>query len=97
MATSGAQPGNRNAVSKRPFWSAVNEVAKEMHGVEKIDAFKEIARQLLNAAIAGEQWAVREFADRADGKAIQQVDANITAQLEVVELRRYADGTSKAD
>lgn len=92
MAERGAQPGNTNAVSKRPFWAAVNSVAKEMHGVEKIDAFKEIAKQLISAAIAGEQWAVREFADRADGKAIQQIDATLDANL-TVEVVRFSDST----
>lgn len=45
---------------------------------------------LLDQAAAGEQWAVKELADRLDGKAIQAVNANITGNL-TVEVVRFAD------
>jgi hydroxymethylpyrimidine pyrophosphatase-like HAD family hydrolase len=65
--------GNKNAISKRPFWSAVTQVLIEKKGVDKVDALKEIAKKLIEAAQAGEQWAIKELADRLDGRAAQQL------------------------
>lgn len=36
-------------------------------------ALRTVARSLLNQAMAGEQWAVRELADRIDGKVAQAI------------------------
>lgn len=73
MATSGGQPGNQNASQKRPFWAAVNRVILEKKGLEKVDALEKIAHQLLDAAMNGEQWAIKELADRLDGRSAQQI------------------------
>lgn len=73
MSTTGGQPGNQNAVGKRPFWSAVNEVLKQRGGVDKAKGLQAIAEKLITAAEEGEQWAIKELADRLDGKAAQQV------------------------
>lgn len=90
MATSGGQPGNQNASHKRPFWAAVNRVLVEKSGLAKIDALEEIAGKLIEAAQAGEQWAIKELADRLDGKAIQQIDATVDGNL-TVEVVRFSD------
>lgn len=70
MATSGGQPGNQNAAKTKPFWSAVNRAIAAQNGKQLRDA----AEQLLNQAAKGEAWAIRELADRLDGKAHQSVD-----------------------
>ena len=38
---------------------------------------------LLDAAAAGEQWALKELADRWDGKAAQTINANVKAEMNV--------------
>lgn len=51
----------------------MTQVLIEKKGVDKVDALKEIAGKLLAAAMNGEQWAIKELADRLDGKSAQQL------------------------
>lgn len=91
MAVIGGQPGNQNAVAKRPFWASVNRVLQTKTGTAKISALDEIATKLIEAAQAGEQWAIKELADRLDGKAVQQIDATVDANL-TVEIVKFSEG-----
>lgn len=59
----------------------MTQVLIEKKGVDKVDALKEIAKKLIEAAMNGEQWAIKELADRLDGKAIQQTEVNLTADI----------------
>jgi hypothetical protein len=65
----GAPLGNTNATKNRPFWQAVNRAIAQEDGKR----LRQAAERLLDAAAAGEDWAIRELADRLDGKASQQV------------------------
>lgn len=72
MATSGGQPGNQNAKRAKEFESALRKaLAREAGSVS--DGLVVIADKLVVAAKAGEQWAVREIADRLDGKPGQSL------------------------
>ena len=70
----GAPVGNRNAVgqqdSERPFRDAVRRAIAQDDGKRLRGA----AEKLLDLAEAGEAWAVKELADRVDGKAKQQTE-----------------------
>jgi hypothetical protein len=70
----GAPVGNRNAVgeqdSERPFRDAVRRAIAQDDGKRLRGA----AEQLLDLAAAGESWAVKELADRMDGKPKQQTE-----------------------
>lgn len=69
MAERGGQPGNTNAVggAPKPFLDALNRAIKQTDG-KKLRA---AAEKLLDLAAEGEPWAIKELADRTDGKAQQ--------------------------
>jgi hypothetical protein len=79
----GAPIGNKNAIgqqdTERPFREALNRAIKQDDGKR----IRSAAEKLLDLAADGEQWAVKELADRVDGKASQQVnlDANVKASV----------------
>lgn len=49
---------------------------------------------MLTLADQGEPWAVKELADRLDGKAMQAITADIDARIDVVELIRFGAKTA---
>ena len=72
MAQSGGQPGNQNAKKAKLFEGALKRALAR--AAESVDGgIDKVADSLVAAGIAGEQWAVREVADRLDGKAPQGV------------------------
>lgn len=89
----GAPIGNKNAVgqqdSERPFRDALRRAIAQDDG-KRIRA---TAEKLLDLASSGEAWAVKELADRTDGKATQSIDAKVDASV-TVEIVRY--GTNPA-
>lgn len=58
--------GNK-AASKRVFRDALNRAIKQRQG----DALRDVAEALLDQALNGEGWAIKELADRIEGKAVQ--------------------------
>jgi hypothetical protein len=67
----GGQPGNQNAATKnKPFWDAVTRAIAQEDGKR----LRRAAEKLLTLAAKGTPWAVKELADRLDGKAHQSVD-----------------------
>lgn len=69
MAESGAQPGNNNAGKNKPFWRALDKAIAQEDGKR----LRAAAEKLLDLAAQGEQWAVKELADRMDGKSAQVI------------------------
>lgn len=70
----GAPRGNTNALGSdqtapKPFLDAINRAIKQTDG-KKLRA---AAEKLLDLAANGEPWAIKELADRTDGKAAQGV------------------------
>lgn len=69
----GAPIGNRNAIgehdSERPFREALRRAIKQDDGKR----LRAAAEKLLDLAADGEAWAVKEMADRMDGRAAQAV------------------------
>lgn len=69
----GAPIGNKNAVgqqdTEKPFREALTRAIKQDDG-KRIRA---TAEKLLDLAAEGQAWAVKELADRVDGKVAQQV------------------------
>lgn len=65
--------GNKNAVGKqdaeRPFREALTRAIKQENGKR----VREAAEMLLDKAAEGEPWAIKELADRVDGKVAQQI------------------------
>lgn len=67
---SGAQPGNQNAAKGALFNSALKR-ALARAGKNVDGGLNKVCDQLVAAAINGEQWAVKEVADRMDGRPAQ--------------------------
>lgn len=63
----GGQIGNQNAKKGKLFY---NELRKALVQQDQLK-LRQIADKLVDKAIEGESWAVKEIIDRVDGKAIQ--------------------------
>jgi hypothetical protein len=68
----GAQPGNTNREKHRAFrdalYVALQIKADKLEKNHRNDVLYEIAGKLVDAALLGEPWALKEFADRIEGK-----------------------------
>lgn len=73
MGKRGAPLGNKNASRTRPFWHALDRVLAQERGKQG-DRLRLAAEKLLDLAAAGEAWAVRELADRLDGRVPQALE-----------------------
>lgn len=82
----GAPVGNQNAVKENRRWAnALNRAIAQDDGKRLRDA----AEKLLDSASIGEPWAIKELADRLDGKPAQVIigDSDNPLALEVIERR----------
>lgn len=70
MAQKGAQPGNKNAHKGRMWHDALRKAIAQDDGLR----LRKAAETLLDKAADGEGWAIREIADRLDGKPFQSVE-----------------------
>jgi hypothetical protein len=70
--------GNANSGRKaeKPFRDALRMQLKEAGEDHK--ALRMIAAKLIDLAVSGDLQAIKELADRTDGKSVQQVDADVT-------------------
>ena len=90
---SGGQIGNRNAASGRP-WKAAIEFALKKHKKNGRHILQEIAERVIDLAVSGDKDAIREIADRLDGRPTTQIDMGVTVsdsisrQFELAEARR---------
>jgi len=80
MASKGGQPGNKNATKNKPFQQALERALAKKGKVDQAEALLDVANALICAAEGGDMQAIKELADRLDGKAVQQldIDANVT-------------------
>lgn len=69
MAGRGAPLGNKNAAKGKLWFDAVHK-----HIAQNKEALPAIVDVVVNAAKAGEAWAVTELRNTLDGKPVQQVD-----------------------
>lgn len=67
---SGGQPDNDNAKKGMQYNSALKRaLARSGNSVD--GGLNKVCDQLVKAAIGGEQWAIKEVADRIDGRPAQ--------------------------
>lgn len=64
--------GNNNNVKNKPWADALRRAMVRFDN-GKENALNLIADQTVKLAVNGEQWAIKEIADRLDGKAAQSV------------------------
>jgi hypothetical protein len=72
-----APKGNVNAMRNKPFAEAINRAIAQDDG----NRLRAIAEALLTKAADGDISAIKEFADRVDGKVMQQVEATHTGNV----------------
>ncbi len=64
-----------NTLGGRPKQARLfDEALRRAIAQSKIDKIRDAAEKLLDLAAAGEMWAIRELADRLDGRATQSVE-----------------------
>lgn len=71
----GAPVGNKNRANAKRFANALAWALEEYesNGIKRGEALREIAKGIVNDALAGDAAARREIADRLDGKPAQAV------------------------
>jgi hypothetical protein len=69
VAESGGQPGNNNAGKNKPFWRALDRAIAQDDGKR----LRAAAEKLIDMAANGDIPAMKELADRLDGKSAQPI------------------------
>lgn len=69
-----AAPGNNYAGKVKVWKGAIERVLQKRSRVDQIQELDVIAEKLIEACLAGDQWAIKELGDRLDGKPGQQID-----------------------
>lgn len=87
----GAPKGNKNAVRENHLFKDTLRRAIAQDNGKRLRGSIE---RMLTLADQGEPWAVKELADRLDGKAMQAITADIDARIDVVELIRFGAKTA---
>lgn len=85
----GAPFGNQNNLQNKPFRDAIDRACAQEDGKRLRGA----AEKLLNLAEAGEPWAIKELADRVDGRAHQSG----TVEFKGASLAEIILGMDKAE
>jgi hypothetical protein len=73
----GAPVGNKNAGKRNSWYNTLDRAIAQ----DNADRLRKAAEQLLTQAAAGEQWAIKELADRLDGRAKQSIDVDANLSL----------------
>ena len=75
----GAPEGNDNAKKGKMFYDQLRKVLVQNDSLK----LRQVSEKLVDAAIEGEPWAVKEVIDRMDGKAvaIQEIQGPDGTQL----------------
>ena len=78
---------NKHKVWRDALRAAVNElrVAEGDDKAKKVRALRLLARKLVSRGIEGDVSALKEIADRLDGKATQAIDLGVSVQITKVE------------
>ena len=62
---------------EKSFYNALSVALSQVDGVgldgQRVTKLRTIAEKLVSSAIAGEAWAIKEIADRIDGKPAQAI------------------------
>ena len=78
----GAPFGNNNAI-KNKLWS---DTLRRAIAQDSGDRVRQAAERLLDEAAKGEPWAIKELADRLDGKSVQSNTLESNGGNQVTEI-----------
>jgi hypothetical protein len=82
----GAPEGNKNAAKGKLFYDKLRMVLIQDNQLK----LRQIAEKLIEAAVEGEPWAVKEIMDRTDGKPHQSTtleNSDGSPLLQAIEVR----------
>jgi hypothetical protein len=105
-----APVGNKNA-QKAKLWEQALKRALARAGNATVDSgLDKVADKTVNAALAGERWAIQEIGERLDGKAAQTIEHSGSIEnrhvtelsadqlaSELARVRALIDGTASAE
>ena len=96
MAERGAPKGNTNKANGRPWTNAIHHaLARYNRGdVKQGTALARLALQVVDMAMKGDQWAIKEIGERLDGKAVQAIQGEVDATLIVEVVKFGVTGTA---
>jgi len=78
-----AAPGNQYAAKARKWTQAIERALEKRSLAEQRDALDDLALVLLEQALKGEQWALKELGDRLEGKPAQALTGPEGGAIEV--------------
>ncbi len=78
----GAPIGNKNAI-KNKLWA---ETLRRAIAQDSGDRVRKAAEKLLDSAARGEQWAIKELADRLDGRSAQSTTLDFLGESQVTKM-----------
>lgn len=84
-------PGGR-PTNEKTFTNMLRLALKEAHEDGK-DRLRAVADQLVSKAVSGDIQAIKEVADRLEGKPAQAIQADINGEL-TIQVIRLADDTA---
>lgn len=90
----GAPRGNQNAANGKKYKAALERALASRSRADGKEALDAIANVVIEKALAGEQWAHQQIADRLDGKPHQTIAAEVDTNV-TVEVVRYGDGKKR--
>ena len=89
MAFRKGQSGNPGGRPKqRKFRETLSLALSETDPQTGQPKLRRIADNLVDAAMKGESWAIKEVADRTDGKAVQAIDMDPDQPKDIHEFSR---------
>ncbi len=88
------QSGNPNGARKpRAFEAELRMALKAVDATDR-DGLRRVADRLIEKAIEGDVSAIREIADRIDGKVPQAIGGDSSLDALVIQIVRHADNPS---
>lgn len=81
-AMAGAPIGNNNAVKNKLWIDTLRRVITQ----DRSDRVRKAAEKLLDSAAEGEQWAIKELADRLDGKPAQSKTLDFFGENQITKM-----------
>jgi hypothetical protein len=78
----GAPFGNSNA-TKNKLWS---DTLRRAIAQDRGDRVRQAAERLLDEAAKGEPWAIKELADRLDGRSVQSNMLTANGENQITEI-----------
>lgn len=89
MAVGGAPKGNTNATKGKPFAQAIERALQKRSRTDQAKGLEEVANRLIDLAIEGDMPAIKELADRVDGKSKQATE--LSGSLDIMTHEKWIE------